>query len=175
MSFRPNGARTSWLVGCLVLAIPLSALAFPPADGKPGDRGGCDMPMRGSPGPSMGPPGFFFGDRPPPYLMGLKLSEDQQDKVFVILHAAAPAMREQGKAVRKARESLHDLGRATSFDSGNAGALAQSLGKAESQLALLQARADHDIYAVLTDEQRKELADRDRERQSHPHDGPPPR
>jgi len=56
--------------------------------------------------------------------MGLKLSEDQQDKVFAILHAAAPAMREQSKAVHKAREALHDVGRTPQFDSGNAGNLA---------------------------------------------------
>jgi Spy/CpxP family protein refolding chaperone len=54
---------------------------------------------------------------------------------------------------------LHDLGHAAQFDSGNAGSLAQALGKAESQLALLQARNEHDIFGVLTDEQRKELAD----------------
>lgn len=123
-------------------------------------------------GPMGGmPPGMFAGDRPPPYLMELNLTEDQQDKVFAIMHASAPAIRDQFKAVRKAREALHDLGHAAQFDSGNAGALAQALGKAESQLALLQARNEHDIFAVLTDEQRKDLADH--EHGPHHHDGPP--
>jgi Spy/CpxP family protein refolding chaperone len=116
---------------------------------------------------------MFAGDRPPPYLMELNLTEDQQDKVFAILHASAPAIRDQFKAVRKAREALHELGHAAQFDSGNAGSVAQALGKAESQLALLHARNDHDIFAVLTDEQRKELADHEHEQGPRHHDGPP--
>jgi protein CpxP len=176
MSFRLNSSRNKLLAGCLGLAVPFAAMAAPPPDGKMDGHGaGCDREMHGPPGGPMGgpPPGMFGGDRPPPYLMELNLTEDQQDKVFAIMHASAPAMRDQFKAVRKAREALHDLGRAAQFDSGNAGSLAQALGKAESQLALLQARNDHDIFAVLTDEQRKELADHEHEHGPHHHDGPP--
>jgi len=116
---------------------------------------------------------MFAGDRAPPYLMELNITEDQQDKIFAIMNGSAPAIRDQFKAVRKAREALHDLGRAAQFDSGNASTLAQALGKAESQLALLQARNDHDIFAVLTEEQRKELADHEREQGARHHDGAP--
>jgi Spy/CpxP family protein refolding chaperone len=121
------------------------------------------------------PPEGFIGDLPPPYLMGLGLTDDQQDKIFAILHASAPAMREQSKAVHQARDALHDLGRAAQYDAGNAITLAQSLGKAESQLAVLQARADHDIYAVLTDEQRVRLADHEyRHEHGHGQESGPP-
>ena len=176
MSCRLYFSRNKLLAGCIALAVPLAAMGAPPPDGKADGHGAaCDREMRGPPGGPMGgpPPGMFGGDRPPPYLMELNLTEDQQDKVFAIMHASAPAMRDQFKAVRKAREALHDLGRAAQFDTGNAGSLAQALGKAESQLALLQARNDHDIFAVLTDEQRKELADHEHEHGPHHHDGPP--
>ena len=180
MSFRLYSSRNKLLAGCLALAVPLAALAAPPPDGKTdGPGAACGMEVRGPHGGPMGgpmggpAPGMFAGDRPPPYLMDLNLTEDQQDKVFAIMHASAPAIRDQFKAVRKAREALHDLGHAAQFDSGNAGSLAQALGKAESQLALLQARNDHDIFAVLTDEQRKDLADHEREHGPHHHDGPP--
>jgi periplasmic protein CpxP/Spy len=176
MSFRPYSSRHKLLAGCLALAIPLAALAAPPPDAKPEGRGAaCDRDMRGPPGGPMGgpPPGMFAGDRPPPYLMELNLTEDQQDKVFAIMHASAPAIRDQFKAVRKAREALHALGHAAQFDSGSAGSLAQALGKAESQLALLQAHNEHDILALLTDEQRKDLADHEHEHGPHRHDGPP--
>jgi periplasmic protein CpxP/Spy len=166
MSFRLYSSRNKLLAGWLALAVPLAAMAAPPPDGKTDGHGAaCDREMRGPPGGPMGGPplGMFAGDRPPPYLMELNLTEDQQDKVFAIMHASAPAIRDQFKAVRKAREALHDLGHAVQFDSGNAGSLAQALGKAESQLALLHARNDHDIFAVLTDEQRKELADHEHE------------
>jgi periplasmic protein CpxP/Spy len=176
MSFRLYSSRNKLLAGCLALAVPLAAMAAPAPDGKADGHGGaCDREMRGPPGGPMAgpPPGMFGGDRPPPYLMELNLTEDQQDKVFAIMHASAPTIRDQFKVVRKAREALHDLGHAAQFDSGNAGSLAQALGKAESQLALLQARNDHDIFAVLTDEQRKDLADHEHEHGPHHHDGPP--
>jgi len=166
MSFRLYSSRNKLLAGCLALAVPLAAMAAPPPDGKADGHGAaCDREMRGPQGEPMG--GL------PPYLMELNLTEDQQDKVFAIMHASAPAIRDQFKAVRKARESLHDLGHAAQFDSGIAGSLAQALGKAESQLALLQARNEHDIFAVLTDEQRKDLADHEHEHGPHHHDGPP--
>ncbi len=175
MRFPLYYSRNKVLAGCLALAVPLAAMAAPPPDGKPDGHTACDREMRGPQGGPMGapPPGMFAGDRPPPYLMELNLTEDQQDKVFTIMHASAPAIRDQFKAVRKAREALHDLGHAAQFDSGNAGSLAQALGKAESQLALLQARNEHDIFAVLTDEQRKDLVQRESEHGPRHHEGPP--
>jgi periplasmic protein CpxP/Spy len=180
MSFRLYSSRNTLLAGCLALAFPLAAVAASPADGKEDGRGAaCDREMRGPHGGPTGgpmggpPPGLFADDGPPPYLMELNLTEDQQDKVFAILHASSPALRDQFKAVRKAREALHDLGHAAQFDNGNAGSLAQALGKAEGQLALLRARNEHDIFAVLTDEQRTQLADHAHEHGQHPHEGPP--
>jgi Spy/CpxP family protein refolding chaperone len=127
-------------------------------------------------------PGFmgpFGDDRPPPYLMGLKLSEEQQDKVFSIMHAASPELREHMKAARKAREALHDLGESDAFDSGKAAALAQAEASAESKLVLLHTRTDHDILMVLTPEQRAQIAERRREHgvrlENHADRDPPPR
>jgi len=116
--------------------------------------------------PSVGP---FFGpqgplglsdDRPPPYLMGLTLSEEQQDKIFAILHAAAPANRDHMKKARKAREALRDLAQSSAYTSEKAAALAQAESAAEAELSLLRARTDHDIFMVLTPEQRAHLSER---------------
>jgi len=91
------------------------------------------------------------------------LTDDQQDKVFAIVHGAAPALREHEKAVRKAREALHQLVRSASFSDSSASALAQAQGAAESQLALLRTKMEHDVYAVLTPEQQSKIANRDRQ------------
>jgi Spy/CpxP family protein refolding chaperone len=107
--------------------------------------------------------------------MDTALSEDQQDKVFAILHAAAPELREHMKAARKAREALGELSHSTAFDSGKAEALAQTQAEAESQVALLRARTDHDIYLVLTPDQRAHIADREHEHADRAHEGHPPR
>lgn len=101
---------------------------------------------------------------PPPYLMGLRLTDDQQDKVFGILHEAAPQLRAQSKAAHQAREALHALSQSVRYAPAAAAPLAQAQGTAETQLALLHARIDHDIYAVLDDAQRARLADHRPER-----------
>ncbi len=153
----------------------LAGAAF--AGDMPRGNRGCDSEQHGPPGPPPMVPGFgpgFADDRPPPYLMDAALSDDQQDKMFSIMHTAAPEIRERSRAARKAREGLRELGQSAEFDSGKAAALAQALAAAESQLALLMARTDHDIYLVLTPEQRAHLAERARDRASHPHEGPPP-
>jgi periplasmic protein CpxP/Spy len=148
-------------IACLVCSMTLAA----PGEGPPMG------PDFGRGGPPFGPPGE---DRPPPYLMGLHLSEDQDDKVFAILHAAAPEMRERFKAARKARESLRELGQSAQYDAAKAASLAQALGSAESQLALLRVRTDRDIFMLLTPDQRTRLAEKPREGEPHGKDGPPP-
>jgi Spy/CpxP family protein refolding chaperone len=100
-------------------------------------------------------------------LRDLKLSEDQQDKVFAIMHAAAPAVRDQSKAVRKARDALRELSQSPQFSVDAATTLAQTQGKAESQLALLRTRMEHDVYAVLTPEQRTQMTDRRHNMEAH--------
>jgi Spy/CpxP family protein refolding chaperone len=102
------------------------------------------------------------------------LSEEQQDKIFAIVHAAAPAIRDHMKAARKARDGLHDLAQSADFSNDKATALAQTESVAEAQLSLLRARTDHDIFMVLSPEQRARLSERRRDRDAPPHEGPPP-
>ena len=159
-----NITRNSLLTGCLVAVYPLLAVASPPADAPFNAGGACAMEFH-RPGPPMGPQ--FGSQHQPPYLMGVTLTEDQQDKVFAILHAAEPALREQEKAVRQARDGLRDLGRSAQFDTGSAATLAQALGKAESQLTLLRVRTDHEVFSVLTAEQKTEVSHLESEFESH--------
>jgi len=154
-------------VACLLCA---GALAQPPDGAR--DSRACGSEWRGPPRPPLMGPGFGAEDRPPPYLMGLHLSEDQDDKVFGIIHAAAPEMRERSKAAHKARDGLREMSQSAQYDATKAGSLAQALGAAESQLALLRARTDHEIYLLLTPEQRTHIAEGPREDRPHGADGP---
>jgi periplasmic protein CpxP/Spy len=152
-----------------------SAMGGAGADGPPGPMAGphgCEQDGRRGP---PGPPEFFGEDHPPPYLMGIKLTEEQQDKIFAILHAAAPESREHMKAARKAREALRDMIQSTAYDNNKASVLAQSEASAMSQLGLLHARTEHDIFLLLTPEQRTQIAERRRQHDGHPDGEPPPR
>ena len=175
-------ARIWVLAGCLLGFCPHFAVAATAEDAQSRRDGQCETGFRGPPGAPPPPmvPGFGkFGPdsdegRPPPYLMDLALTEGQQDKVFAILHAAAPLLREQAKAERKARDALREFTQSAQYDDGHATLLAQAQAKAESQLWLVRTRVDHDVYLLLTTEQRAQITDRQREWASHRSDVPPP-
>jgi periplasmic protein CpxP/Spy len=154
---------------CLVCSAGVS-LADTPGDGQPpmdGPRGPYAFGPDGGARP-FGPPGGHDPNMlreipPPPYLRGIKLSEEQGDKIFALLHAASPKFRDQMKAAHKAREALHELGESNSFDDAKAQSLSQALASSESQLSLLHTRLDHDVFLTLTPEQRTQIADRKRQ------------
>lgn len=176
--------RNRLLLGSLLVLTPMITLAGPPPADSDAAAGRCDGGFHGpahppgspaGPGPGGGGWGGGEDNRPPPFMMDLSLTEDQQDKVFAILHAAAPALRDREKAARKARDALHELVRSSSFNESSAATLAQVQGSAESQLALLRTRMEHDVYSLLTPEQQARLAAREKECDFRGHGGPPPR
>ncbi len=111
------------------------------------------------PGPArMRPPPYgetLPGQFLPPELCGLDLSEAQQDEVFLILHAQAPALRDAMKKARHAEDALRDLSLAASFDATRAKTLAETAGKAHGEIVLLHATAQARVRALLTPEQRR--------------------
>ncbi len=170
----------------LLAAAPTPGQADPDRPGGPagpgvaGGPGACDHGFRGPPPRPPGEPGFgrfgFDGDeaRPPPFLRELSLSEAQQDKVFAIVHAAAPVLRDQSKAVAKSRDALRELVNSAQFSDTSAKALADAQGKAETQLTFTRARMEHDVYAALTPEQQARVAKQRQDWQSRDGHGPGP-
>lgn len=123
-----------------------AAPAAADADGGPGpDRPGPRF------GRHMGGPGLHF-------LRGIELSEAQQDRVFAIMHAQAPQLREQEKAERKANEALRAMMDAGQYDEAKAAAQTRALGQAIAAQELLRVRAAAQVMALLTPQQKEELA-----------------
>nr|WP_315257093.1 periplasmic heavy metal sensor [uncultured Duganella sp.] len=160
-------------MGGAARADEMSAEPPPFAQGERGPRGaqheGPGGPEQDGPahGPGFGSgfgPGPGFGARPP-FFRGVELSEAQQDKVFTILHAEAPYLREQGKAAAKAREALRELASADKYDDAKAAALAKEAASADANIALQHVRTQQKLLAVLTPEQRKQQAE---EKPRHP-------
>ncbi|WP_265946848.1 Spy/CpxP family protein refolding chaperone [Dechloromonas sp. A34] len=94
----------------------------------------------------------------PQYLRQLNLSEAQHDWVFEIMDGQAPAMREKVKAARHAEESLRKLILSTEYTEPKARELSDSAARATADLSLARAMAERQVYAVLTAEQRSQLA-----------------
>jgi Spy/CpxP family protein refolding chaperone len=115
-----------------------------------------DHPLDGPRAPRGfgGPDGEMPG---PPMLRGLALSAAQQDRVFVIVHAHAPLLREKANAARRAHDELRALTMSMEYDKARAKSLADAGARALGELALMRADGEHQIYVALTDEQREQL------------------
>ena len=143
-------------------AFASAALAAPAADAPPPgapaaadfdpgpdfDRGPGPGPR--GPGPRMGGPGL-------PFLHGIALSEVQEDRLFAIMHAQAPQLREQEKAERKALEALDAMRESGRVDDAKAAAQAKALGQAIAAQELLRVRTAAQVMALLTQQQKEAM------------------
>ncbi|MGE5385062.1 MAG: Spy/CpxP family protein refolding chaperone [Betaproteobacteria bacterium] len=143
-----NTLRNTLIAASLACALPFAVQAEP----------GGPMPGAGMPPPHHGAMPFE-GPGHHGMFRGIKLSEEQQDKLFSIMHAAAPTMHEQMKALRKAQEELRTLARAPRFDEAAAQRQADTIARATAELAMLRVRTERQGYELLTPEQRKQLAE----------------
>ena len=118
-----------------------------------------------APGPGAGPgmghhgPGHA-GDGVPPFLRGIELTEAQQDKVFAATYAQEPLLHEQKKIAFKAHAQLRALAASAQYDDAQASALANTAAQATARISLEQARLEQQLLALLTPEQRAQLAAR---------------
>jgi len=174
--------------------------AHPPAlaGGEPGEPGGPGGPGDRNPGPDRGPgnhgdrgghggaggpegpppgfgPGPGFGPQGGGLFRGVELTDAQEDKVFAILHAEQPYLRDQAKAAAKAREALRALAGADKYDDAKAASLAQAAATAGANIELQHVRTRQKLLAVLTPEQRKAQSEQRQERDGQPVEGKPRR
>jgi periplasmic protein CpxP/Spy len=91
-----------------------------------------------------------------PLLRGLNLTDAQQQQVRQL----ASQMREQGRPVfeqvRKAEDARRAAMEAVPLDEGRIRTVMQQLGQAQTELAILQARFQSDVYALLTPDQQEQ-------------------
>jgi len=90
----------------------------------------------------------------PPYI---RLSEQQEDKLFELRHAHEAALRMQLKELRGARAELSTLALADSYDEARARQIAARAAQASSEIDLLHARLQHAAFTLLTPAQRKRI------------------
>lgn len=106
-------------------------------------------------------------------LRGLGLSEAQRDRVFSILHAQAPQLRNQMREARQAQQALQQLALAGELDEARLQEAAQRASRAGTDLAVLRTRTQNALYKELTAEQQSRLKARMEQRgqYGHPHGG----
>lgn len=123
-------------------------------------------PQRGAPdamgmGPEQhGGPGFAMGLPTPPWLMGIKLTEAQQDQIFKLVYDEVPQMREQMKTMHHVHEELVKLPFSEKFDAAQVKSLTSKLAEASAAIEISRVTTQNKIWKVLTPEQRKEISAR---------------
>lgn len=151
---------TAVFVSAMLLSAAACAEAMPPppAPGGQGPDGGNPSEAGPGPGERRGPGGH--GPRLP-QLAGIELTEVQQDRLFAILHAQAPQLREHDKQEDKARDALRTMLRAGDYDEARAAAHTKALGQAIAARELLRVRTAAQVEALLTPAQRAQRMQRD--------------
>ena len=145
-------------LGAAAITLPLAVMAFGPMGEGPGN---CpSMPHAGNP-MAMPPLGMLPGvpplDMMPPFMLGLKLTDEQHDKIFTLMHEQIPSVREKMKAAFKAIEELRHMAGEDGFNADKARKLAETNAQAISQVILMHAELDAKLRMLLTPEQRKQI------------------
>ena len=135
----------TFLAAGFALILPLQSSAQP---GHPAGPGMMPPPHVGAPMPDM--PGKHMPL--PHFLQGIELSETQQDELFKIMHAAAPALRQQEKILHQIRDELRGLAQAAP-DEAKLKSVLDRLARATAVAELQRFRIGQKIFAILTPEQ----------------------
>lgn len=149
-------------IGAALFAIGLLALA--PVTGAAQDQSQAQAQTQdGRRGPGGGRGGRFGG--PGDFgMVARSLTDAQRDQVRAIREKHAATVQPLMERVRSAREAVH-----TAIVEGKAGALqslAIEVGNAETELTYAQAQVETEIYALLTPQQKQQVAERRQQMQT---------
>lgn len=149
------------IIGALLLA--MSAVAFSQRGGMPGPP--PDGGFRGGPGPrdGLGPLG-----------RDLNLTDDQKAQIKKIMDSAEESTKSLREQMRTLHESEPDPLKDGAFDEAAVRAAAEARAKVQVELEVIHARTMSQVFAVLTAEQKAQLAAKRQEFEQRRHDGPPP-
>ncbi len=91
------------------------------------------------------------------YMRNLNLTEEQKSKIKALEQNDSQAMQEKFKALRETKMEIRKISMSGNYDEAKVKALAESDAKNMAELTVLHARNGHQIYQILTPEQRKQM------------------
>ena len=156
MTYPTNHITKRFLAAAsIALAVPLSALAF-------GNK--AETPSEKNFGHCEGHGGMMHarhhaGDLPMHSLKRLNLSDEQQDKIFKLMHEQMPAQRDKMKSVEKLEQSLSDLKQANDYSDSKARSLVDQIAKARADMEMDRITTERKVLEILTLEQRQQLSE----------------
>ena len=88
-------------------------------------------------------------------LRKLDLTEEQQDKVFELMHEQKPIMRDKMKEMRQTRQVIHDAVMSEAYNAEQINQLADQQGKMVAEMIKMRTNNFNQIYSILTPEQKE--------------------
>lgn len=132
--------------------IPALALANPSAPDNMPHHGGFD-----GPGFHHFKHGFKKGEHLPPFLHDIGLTDQQREAIKALVKDKHETMREHWNQERDARRALRALSFSETFTEEQAMPLIEQSLARHREIALQKARVDHEIFKLLTPEQREKV------------------
>ncbi len=115
---------------------------------------------------AMGPRGEMDPERMVPRMSEhLDLSEEQEQQITTILEENKAQMKADHERINEIRDALHQ--QRENFDAGEAQKLADELGEITTRMAYQAASKHAQVYQLLDEEQREELAELQEKRDQH--------
>jgi protein CpxP len=145
--------KRNFVIGSILAASLLATAGVASARG-PGDCAGGRAPVAMRGGEGFGP-GSLHGA-----LRGLDLSDQQRDKIFDIVYAQEPAMRNKVKELRRQREELRQASLTSHYDVKRVRELADAQARTIADLEVMRAETSSKIFALLTPEQQQKATNR---------------
>jgi protein CpxP len=166
-----QNAKRLVLGAALAMALPLAAFAQSAAPAGPGadgprpehrwhGQGGQGGEHGGKEGHGMhhhGMHGHHHHGGMMRLLHGVKLTDAQRDKMFAIHHAMEPQAYEKFKVLRKSHEDLRGAATSPNYDEAKVRAAIEAGAHAKADLQLMRVRAEHEVFAMLTPEQKAQV------------------
>jgi protein CpxP len=90
-------------------------------------------------------------------LRGVKLTDAQRDKMFALHHAMEPQAYEKIKVLRKSHEDLRGAATSPNYDEAKVKAAIDASARAKADLQLMRVHAEHEVFAMLTPEQKAQV------------------
>lgn len=109
------------------------------------------------PAHAMQPPPRMPGGDLPPEFARLQLSDEQEDRIFALLHEQAPLRRQRERSLQTLQHEMQQLARADTLDTARLRKLADDAALQRAELDVLHVSTAVRLRAVLTAAQRKTL------------------
>jgi protein CpxP len=94
----------------------------------------------------------------------LNLTQEQRDKISQIMDGGKQARQEKRKALWERRKALRDQAMAETYDAQRVQDLADQQAKLQAELTVMRTETFHNVYSVLTPDQKKSLAEMQEQR-----------